>query len=122
MKTIIAGSRTITDYAVLLNAINSIDWKITEVLSGAANGVDKLGERWAKENNVPVKRFYPNWNKYGNYAGLKRNEDMVNNAEALIALWDGESKGTIYTIKLAQKKKLKTKWSLVKNDKRSNND
>lgn len=106
MKTIIAGSRTITDYKELLKAIDKIDWKITQVLSGNARGVDRLGERWARENNIPLEKYYPDWDKYGKAGGFKRNEKMVWNAEALLALWDGKTKGTKHTITLAQNRGL----------------
>lgn len=102
MKTIIAGSRSITDYKYLLKAIAQIDWEITEVISGNARGVDRLGERWARENNIPVRLFFPDWDKWGKSAGFVRNHEMVEEAEALIALWDGESRGTKHTIGLAQ--------------------
>jgi hypothetical protein len=106
MKTIIAGSRTITDYNELLKAIDKIDWEITVVISGNARGVDRLGERWARENNIPLKKYYPDWDKYGKAGGFKRSEKMVWDAEALLALWDGKSNGTKHTITLAQNRGL----------------
>ena len=49
MKTIIAGSRDITDYTVVLSAILLSEFKITEVVAGGARGVDKLAERFAAD-------------------------------------------------------------------------
>ena len=43
MKVIIAGSRNFTDYKVLQDAIKNSGFKITEVVSGGAKGVDSLG-------------------------------------------------------------------------------
>jgi hypothetical protein len=106
MKTIIAGSRTITDYNELLLAIKD-SWIPTTVISGCAKGVDQLGERWAKDNNVPLLSFPANWELYGKSAGYKRNEQMAENAEGLIALWDGHSKGTQHMIDIAKRKGLK---------------
>lgn len=106
MKTIIAGSRSITDYRLLLEAISLIDWEITEVISGRARGADRLGERWARKNHIPIRIFHPDWRKYGKSAGLHRNKEMVNEADALIALWDGQSHGTQHTIGLANNKHL----------------
>ncbi len=107
MKVIIAGSRSIADYDLLLETINQLKWKITEVVSGGAYGVDKLGMRYAKENNIECKMFLPDWDTYGKKAGILRNKDMVEYADALIGLWDGESKGTKFTIEYAIKKGLK---------------
>ncbi len=102
MKTVIAGSRTITDYNELLKAIKKISWKITKVVSGGARGVDKLGERYAKENNIPLQIYSPNWNEYGKRAGIIRNLKMVEENEALLAVWNGYSSGTRHTIGFAQ--------------------
>ena len=102
MKTVIAGSRSITNYKCLLEAVAQIDWEITEVISGNARGVDRLGERWARENNIPVRLFFPDWNKWGKRAGFVRNQEMIEEADALLALWDGESRGTKHTMNLAQ--------------------
>ena len=96
MKVIIAGSRGITDYTVLQSAIAQTDFlPITEVVSGCARGVDTLGERWAKENGIPVSSFPANWARFGRGAGKFRNADMADYCDAAIILWDGESKGTL---------------------------
>ena len=109
MKVIIAGSRegfTIEDVRIaVLN--REFSGAITEVVSGAARGVDRLGEQWAKENDIPIKQFIPDWYGLGKKAGYVRNREMGDYADALIALWDGESKGTKGMIEYAQKKGLK---------------
>lgn len=99
MKVIIAGSRDIEDYNVLLNLIERCEWDITEVVSGCAYGADALGERWAKENNIPIQPFNAEWNKYyvpgkKNPAGFIRNKEMAKYADAAIILWDGRSSGS----------------------------
>lgn len=94
MKTIIAGSRGIVDFATVQQAVEISQFNITEVVSGTARGVDKLGEDWAKLNNIEIKRFPAEWDKYGRSAGFIRNKQMAEYAEALIAVWDGKSKGT----------------------------
>jgi hypothetical protein len=107
MKTIIAGSRSIQNIHFLLKAIEKIDWEITEVVCGKARGADHLGELWANFMNIPVKEFPANWNKYGRSAGYKRNAEMAEYADAVIALWDGESRGTQHMINLANSNNLK---------------
>lgn len=65
MKTIIAGSRTINDPSLVEQAVRKSGFKITEVLSGGARGIDQLGEAWARQNNLKVRRFPAEWNRYG---------------------------------------------------------
>lgn len=94
MKVIIAGSRNIDDYALVVDTIRRSGYEITEVVSGTAVGVDRLGERWALANNVPVKEMPADWNRHGNSAGPQRNRAMAEYADAAIIIWDGQSKGT----------------------------
>jgi len=103
MRVIIAGSRAITNYAIVYEAIKESGWSqdITVVVSGTANGVDTLGERWANEHDIEIHRYPANWNKYGKQAGYRRNQDMAMNADALIAVWDVKSKGTSHMIEMA---------------------
>lgn len=101
MKVIIAGSRGITDYQFVCNVIKESCFNITEVVSGTAKGVDQLGERWAKDNNVPVHKFPAEWSRLGKSAGYVRNTDMGKYADCLIAIWDGESRGTKHMIDIA---------------------
>ncbi len=107
MKVIIAGSRDITDLNVVREAVNRSRFPVSEVLSGCARGVDILGEIIASELNVPVRRFPARWKEEGKRAGYIRNEEMAANAEALVAIWNGISKGTFHMIDIATKKKLK---------------
>ena len=104
MRVIIAGSRDITEYTDVYEAILESRWKddITEVVSGGARGVDKLGERFAREHSLPVSHFLANWEKHGKAAGYIRNQEMAMNADALIAVWDMKSKGTANMIEVAQ--------------------
>ena len=81
--------------------------RITEVVSGGAGGVDKLGELWAERNRVTCRRFLANWGKYGKSAGMRRNEEMaryaVEKRGGCIAIWDGKSVGTKNMIETAQR-------------------
>lgn len=97
MKVCIAGSRTIEDFGAVDKAVRESGFAITEVVSGGALGVDRLGEIWAKSNGIPIKQFLPDWN-IGKQAGMIRNAKMAEYADALIAVWDGESRGTLNCI------------------------
>ena len=112
IKVIIAGTRDFNDYDFLkknvdyfLQGINPNNEEI-EIVSGNARGADKLGERYAKEHNLPVKLFPANWDKYGKQAGYLRNQEMANYADVLIAFWDEKSKGTKHMIDIAKKQDL----------------
>ena len=107
MRTIIAGSRDVTDIAYVVWAIKAAGWEPTVVISGAARGVDRLGEQWAECVGVPVELFPADWATYGKAAGHLRNAEMADNAEALIAIWDGKSPGTKGMIQIATRKGLK---------------
>lgn len=120
MKVIIAGSRRITSYTLLEQAIAESGFEITEVIEGEEpNGVDKLAKIWAKANKIPHVPFEPAWddleaepcfvkkNQYGKsynaLAGFNRNQDMVDYGEALIALRKDSSPGTTDVIDRAKK-------------------
>lgn len=99
MKVIIAGGREITDYKTVSDGIIEAlrEWgrpAVTEVVSGKARGVDTLGERWANNHGIRVKPFPADWGQYGKVAGFMRNQQMADYADALIAIWDGQSRGT----------------------------
>lgn len=100
-RTIIAGSRGITDLSRIVAACSACGWTISEVVSGAARGVDKLGEQWAYLHGVPVRSFPADWDRLGKTAGRTRNSEMARYADALVAVWDGHSPGTRHMIEQA---------------------
>jgi hypothetical protein len=109
LKVIIAGSRTFKDLNILTKECDFYlqNQKEIEVVSGAAAGADTLGEMYALTRNYKVTRFPADWQKYGKAAGYIRNEEMAKYADALIAFWDGISKGTEHMINLAKRYNLK---------------
>lgn len=97
MKLIIAGSRTIMNFSLVYHFFNNIVQPlhiVNEIISGGAIGVDQIGERIAKSNNIKLKIFPANWDKYGKSAGYRRNVEMAEYADALLLVWDGKSKGS----------------------------
>ena len=114
MKVIVAGGRDFNDYKLLKETLDSFQQEygsITEVVSGGARGSDKLGEQYANENNIPIKRFVPDWQGLGKKAGFVRNRQMGDCAKEhngmLVAFWDKQSKGTKGMINYANKIGLK---------------
>jgi len=106
MKVIIAGSRykdserkiPFDDYLAVVNAIKNSNFNITEVISGCAIGVDKLGEKWANVNNCPIILMPADWNRYNKAAGPIRNRQMAEIADAAVIIWNGKSSGTLNMI------------------------
>jgi YspA, cpYpsA-related SLOG family len=94
MKVIVAGSRDITDTGLVHQAITESGFAFTELVSGGAGGVDYCGESLAALHGMPVKVFPADWRVYGRRAGMMRNRQMAHYADALVAVWDGESPGT----------------------------
>lgn len=106
MRVIIAGSRSINDMKKVYNAIDASGFYLSEIVSGGARGVDTLAIVLADDKKIPCKVFPAEWKRYGKSAGYKRNLVMGDYANALIAIWDGESKGTKHMIDIAKKKGL----------------
>jgi hypothetical protein len=109
VKTIVAGSRTVTDEHIIQVAIEASGFEVTEVVSGAARGVDRLGEAWARLHGIAITRFPADWARHGRAAGPIRNGQMADYAEALVAILDGESRGTKNMIDQARQRGLKVK-------------
>lgn len=107
MRVIIAGGRNITDPQSVIDAVVASGFEVTEVVSGGAPGVDANGEAWARARGLPVRVFPADWDAHGNAAGPIRNRQMADYAEALIAIHDGESRGTADMIRSAETAGLK---------------
>lgn len=107
MRTIIAGSRDITNYDDVLESVIDSNFQISQILSGGARGVDTIAIQIAKDFNIPYIVYNAHWEQYGKAAGFIRNELMAKSADALIAAWDGKSAGTKHMITIAKQLKLK---------------
>ena len=111
-RVIIAGGRDFNDYERLERSMDKLLVNITEdvaVVCGMAHGADTLGETYAKNRGYIVHYFPADWEKFGKSAGYKRNEQMAQNADALVAFWNGNSRGTKHMINLAYKYNLKVR-------------
>jgi hypothetical protein len=102
MRVIIAGSRGIEDPAVLDAAVAASKFEITEVITSNSRGIDQLAAAWAKRQGVPLVIVPAQWNAYGGRAGHIRDERMADGADALLAVWDGFSRGTAHMIAVAK--------------------
>lgn len=93
-KLSITGSRNFNDYELLKETMLSRPTLPSEIISGGANGADKLAERFALEFSIPFKLFPADWNKNGRAAGPIRNAEMADYVGEGIVFWDGQSKGS----------------------------
>ncbi|MGE3537773.1 MAG: DUF4326 domain-containing protein [Candidatus Tectimicrobiota bacterium] len=98
MKLIIAGSRTFADYQRLCQVLAPDRHRIAQVLTGGARGADQLGYRWAWKHVVRHQRFRAEWERFGTSAGMRRNHQMAQAGDVLVACWDGQSPGTAHLI------------------------
>ncbi len=102
MKVIIAGTRykdkankiPFDDFKLVVEAVERSGFEITEVVCGKAIGVDLLGEQYATMKGIAVKEMPANWYAYGKPAGMIRNREMAEYADAAVIVWDGVSPGS----------------------------
>jgi hypothetical protein len=97
-KVIIAGSRSFHDYDLLKrkmdNYLRNKNKDEIIIVSGTARGADKLGEKYATDNNFELMKFPAKWKLHGKGAGYIRNEEMAKYADACVLFWNGETAGT----------------------------
>lgn len=75
---------------------------VTEIISGGAKGVDTCAREYALAHDINLTEFLPDYRRYGRGAPLKRNLSIVENADLVLAFWDGVSRGTKHTIEQAE--------------------
>lgn len=104
MRLLVCGSRSIIITPEdLTEIINEKGIKnITEIISGGAQGPDTTAIRWAEINHIPYTIRRPDWNKYGNGAGIIRNKEMVEMCDECLSIWNGRSKGSESTMHFAE--------------------
>lgn len=98
MKTAIIGSRSI-----IIDISQFVPSETTMIISGGANVIDTMAEKYADDNFIPKLIIKPEYDKYGISAPLIRNKIIVDKAYFVIAIWDGKSKGTKNVIDYANK-------------------
>lgn len=97
-RLVVAGSRNFNDYSLLCTTLNEVvgelksEYNVT-IVSGTANGADKLGEKYAEKHGLKIERHPANWGRYGRGAGPIRNAEMVKESDGVVVFWNGESSG-----------------------------
>lgn len=99
MKVAVIGSRTITD----IDIGKYIPPETTEIVSGGAKGVDTLAKIYSLDRKIKLTEFLPEYDKFGKSAPLKRNLQIIEYSDLVIAFWDGKSNGTKFVINNCKK-------------------
>ncbi|MBP3267603.1 MAG: DUF2493 domain-containing protein [Ruminococcus sp.] len=107
---LVVGSRSFCDYKYAAHILDKVanSHKDIVIVSGGADGADALAKRYAAERDFEYVEFPADWKTYGKSAGYIRNEEMHKyiaqfKTRKVIAFWDGVSKGTAHSFKLAEK-------------------
>lgn len=103
IKLAIIGGRDFNDEQLFYDTLTKFQLKISTVVSGGAKGADMMGELWAISCGIPTEIYLPNWTLHGKAAGFIRNKLIIDASDAVIAFWDGESRGTKSSIDIAKK-------------------
>ena len=105
IKLAVVGGRNFNDYKKLSDRIFDLmdehDYEIIKIISGGATGADTLAEQFALDQKIETLVFYPDWTRYGKSAGPRRNRQIIEACDVVIAFWDGQSRGTKNSIELA---------------------
>ena len=102
MKVAVVGSRGL-DAETLGRWEQHVPIGCSEIISGGAVGVDTLAERFAQAEGLALTVFRPDYDRFDKIAPLIRNETIVKQADYVLILWDGCSKGTLHVIKTCMK-------------------
>ena len=94
MRVAVIGSRGLC----VLNLEKYLPKEVTEIVSGGAKGVDTSAREYAISHGIKLTEFLPEYKKYGRSAPLKRNITIIENADLVLAFWDGNSRGTKFVI------------------------
>lgn len=109
MKTAIIGSRNITN----VDLSRFIPSGTTEIVSGGARGVDTVAKRYAVDHGLKLTEFLPDYEHFGRGAPLKRNITIIENADIVLAFWDGKSRGTKFVIENCRRRNIPIKIYLT---------
>ena len=94
MRVAVIGSRGLT----VKDLGKYLPKDTTEIISGGAKGVDASAREYALTHDIKLTEFRPNYARFGRGAPLKRNLEIIDNADMVLAFWDGVSRGTKFVI------------------------
>lgn len=103
MKVAVIGSRNL----VVPDLQNYLPEDVTEIVSGGARGIDRCAREYALTHRIKLTEFLPEYSRYGRIAPLKRNLQIVDYSDAVIAFWDGKSSGTKNVIDICKSRNVR---------------
>lgn len=106
MKVIVAGGRNFSSFTKLCTILDAHfrETDNIEIVSGGARGVDNMAEKWARSRGIFCEVYPANWKRFGKRAGMMRNAQMAEVGDELVAIWDGESRGTAAMIAMMRQR------------------
>ncbi|MBP0979025.1 MAG: hypothetical protein J6C55_00030 [Oscillospiraceae bacterium] len=113
MKVAVIGSRLAVDLS-FERILENLPKDCQELVSGGSGAVDLMAEALAKKQNLKLKCFLPEYEKYGKCAPLVRNIKIIEYSDLIIAFWDNISHGTKFVIKEALKRNVPVKTIYIK--------
>ena len=106
MKIAVIASRSL----VVNNLEKYLPKDVDEIVSGGAIGIDRCAKEYAIRNNITLREFLPEYNKFGRSAPLKRNIEIIEYSDSVLAFWDRHSHGTLFVIKKCKEIKNQLKF------------
>lgn len=103
-KVLVCGGRDYTDVTQLDMILTQLadNYNIECIIEGDAPGADRLAGSWARTHAIPNFKYPADWDKYGKYAGPKRNKQMLQEAHPDLVVAFAGLKGTADMIKKAK--------------------
>ena len=102
MRVAVIGSRGL----MVENLEDYLPKETTEIVSGGARGIDACAREYAQRHGLRLAEYLPEYSKYRRGAPLKRNITIIENADLVLAFWDGMSRGTKYVIDNCKKRNI----------------
>ena len=112
MKVAIIGSRNL----VIKDLEHCLPEGVTEIVSGGAKGIDACAKEYANSNGIKLTEFLPEYERYGRGAPFRRNMQIIDYADEVLAFWDGESRGTAYVIRKCREMNVPCKVYMQKDE------
>jgi len=109
MRVAVVGSRGLQ----VENLGDYLPPETTEIISGGAKGVDASARDYALRNGLKLTEYLPDYSRYRRAAPLKRNITIIENADLVLAFWDGTSRGTKYVIDNCKKRNIPVKIHIL---------
>ena len=109
MRVAVIGSRGL----MVENLEDYLPKETTEIVSGGARGIDACAREYALRHGLKLTEYLPEYSKYRRGAPLKRNITIIENADLVLAFWDGTSRGTKYVIDNCRKRNIPVEIHLL---------